>query len=255
MRKFMLLISLLIAFIYPKNVFSEKVSDNEQGFQFFVNPVAGPESASIQIFLINEGKNTLEFEFNNSQFYEIIIVNKKNEVVYQFSKGKSFLQAIQQVMLKPGESKVWIDNLNYNDNNKLMPGKYKVNVQLLARTINGQKPSDPNSLKDQAEMIIPEENPIIKNVSISKKETGYMVTGNARPKLGSLYYSVEDGHHEWIAETNLKIGSNYPKWKNFSFEIMIPKGKYPNHLPLILYLYEKDDKGNIIHTYPKVLEE
>ncbi|WP_442599151.1 BsuPI-related putative proteinase inhibitor [Neobacillus sp. D3-1R] len=254
MKNILIFFSLLMTMIVPNDVFGEKITDNE-GFQFLVNPVTGPEEASIQIFLINEGKNTLEFEFNNSQLYEMTIVNEKNETVYQFSEGKSFLQAIQHIRLKSGETKVWTEDLVYSDHKKLIPGKYKVIAQLLARTINGEKIGDTSSLVDEAEMVIPEKNPVFKNIKISKKNNGFIVSGKARPMLGSLYYLVEDGHHEWIAETEQKIEKSYPKWQDFSFELVIPKEeKYPRQLPLILYLYEKDDKGAIIYSYPKVLK-
>ena len=91
----------------------------------------------------------------------------------------------------------------------------------------------------------------IKNVEITKKNGTYTLTANVRSKLGVIYYVVEDGHHEWVSETKVKIGKTYPKWERIYIELIFPKNKYPDNLPMIVYLYEKDEKGKMLHTFAK----
>lgn len=253
MKKLISLICLLICCLNPVEARGEnKTEDNEKNsFHFFVNPIAGPEEAYIKIILINKGKNKLEFEAPTSQWYDFTITNEKNEIVYVYSKGKFFLQALQKIILNPGESKIWIENLNDQTEKRLIPGKYKVNAKLKATSVNGDSIQEYHSLIDQAVMIVPPENPIIRNVQLIKKNGSIVVSGQARPTLGVLYYVVEDGHDEWISETKMNLEIKHPNWTDFSFEVIF--AQEPEKLPFILYLYEKDKKGNIIHTYPKML--
>ena len=128
-----------------------------------------------------------------------------------------------------------------------------MNVQFKATTLNSEIIKDQSALTHQVEMVVPEQNPIIKNLKVENQDNHYIVSGKARPTTGLLYYLVEDGHHEWVAERELKVKSKYPKWSDFSFELTIQEGKYPDRLPLIISIYEKDNKGNMIHTYQKML--
>jgi hypothetical protein len=252
MRGRIFLICLLLTSIFSSEVYGVAIPENLDGvsFQFFINPVAGPEEVMIEISFINDGEKTIDMEAATSQWYEITILNQKDEIVYQFSEGRSFLQAFQHLSIKPGETKTWIQNIKNIDGTMLAPGKYKVIVQLLPYSINGVTIKG-TKIMDQKEMVVPKENPIIKNVKINKNH----VSGEARPYSGMIYYVVEDGHHEWISETKMNVGKKFPTWGKFTFELKLPKNKKQNKLPLILYLYEKDDKGNIIHSYPKIIKQ
>lgn len=256
MKKIVWLLCMLIGLAISTTAIAEKKSEkvDEISFQFFVNPIAGPEEAFLEIFLINEGTNTLEFEAPTSQWYDITITNQKNEIVYDYSKGRAFLQAFQKIILNPGETQVWMERIYGPSGKHLAPGEYKINAKLKATTINGERITGYHVLMDEAVMTVPPENPIIKNVRINKNDNNMVVSGMARPVSGELYYIVEDGHHEWISETKVKRDFHHPNWSEFSFEFKIQKEKYPDSLPYILYIYEKDDKGTIIHSYPKLLK-
>jgi hypothetical protein len=256
MKKLLVLVSCLLCCVLPSVAIAENQPIKSQGmsFQFFVNPIASPDEVHIELFLTNEGERVLEFEAPTSQWYDFTITNEKNEIVYEYSKGKFFLQAIQRLILKPGETKIWIENVNEHSGKNLKPGTYKINAQFKATTLNGESIKGYHTLMDEAVMVVPPENPIIKNVKVNKAEGSIVVSGKARPTTGTLFYVVEDGHQEWVSETKIKLDSKHSSWGDFSFELNLPDDKNVDPLPFILYIYEKDNKGNIIHAYPKLLD-
>jgi hypothetical protein len=255
MKKLIVLVSFLICCFVPSVTLAEKQPTKPDGmsFQFFINPIASHDEAHIELFLTNEGEKPLEIEAPTSQWYDFTITDEKDNIVYEYSKGKFFLQAIQRMILKPGETKIWIENVVLPSGKSLKPGEYKVNAQFKATTLNGESIKGYHTLTDEAVMVVPPENPIIKNVKINIEEGSMVVSGKARPTSGELYYVVEDGHQEWVKETKIKLDSVHPDWGDFSFKLILPEDNDIDSLPFILYIYEKDVKGNIIHAYPKLL--
>jgi hypothetical protein len=256
MKKLIVLVSFLMWCLIPLIALAEKQPTKSEGtsFQFFINPIASPDEAHIELFLTNEGEKMLEFEAPTSQWYDFTITDEKDEIVFKYSKGKFFLQAIQKLILKPGETKIWIENVTLPSGKNLKTGTYKVNAQFKATTLNGESIKGYHTLIDEAVMVVPPENPIIKNVKVNKAEGSLVVSGQARPTTGAIFYVVEDGHQEWVAETKIELDTKHPSWGDFSFELNLPDDKNIDPLPFILYIYEKDNKGNIIHAYPKLLD-
>jgi Immunoglobulin-like domain of bacterial spore germination len=100
------------------------------------------------------------------------------------------------------------------------------------------------------------ENPVFRNVIVSGEKGNYEVSGEARPIEGVFYYTVEDGHNEFISETARAHQTKFPEWSPFSITVNIDKKKLPVNGSLILNLYERSKKDNsIIHTYPVLLEQ
>ncbi|UQD51387.1 intracellular proteinase inhibitor [Bacillus methanolicus] len=100
------------------------------------------------------------------------------------------------------------------------------------------------------------DNPVFRNVKVSGEKGHYKVSGEARPIKGLFYYSVEDGHNEFISETVRAHKTKFPKWAPFSISIDIDKSKLPVNASLILNLYERSKKDkSIIHSYPVLLEQ
>ncbi len=99
------------------------------------------------------------------------------------------------------------------------------------------------------------ENLFFRNVSVKGKRGKYEVTGEARPATGQFFYTVEDGHHQYVDETKGETKNKYPDWENFKISISLDKKTLPENGVLILNLYERDNKGEIFHLYPVVLEE
>jgi hypothetical protein len=253
MSQIRLLLFIIFVFFNATIALAENNAPKDINFHFFIHPIAGPEEADIELFLINEGDQSLEFEAPTSQWYEISIFNSKNELVYQYSRGRSFLQAFQKLVLKPGEKKVWVESIYKNKEEKLAEGTYKVQAILKAVTLNGEDIANYHILKDEATLVIPPANPIIELVKMDKNEKNIVVSGKARPESGRLYYVVEDGHHEWIPETKIKGDFSSNDWKEFSFDLKMPPVKKQDAIPLILYIYERDEHGVMKHSYPKLI--
>ncbi|MHC0036725.1 BsuPI-related putative proteinase inhibitor [Pseudoneobacillus sp. C159] len=245
MKKILLVLFFVTSLPLVSNVQAE--TNPESQFRFYINPVPDPEETVIEIFLANEGNQILEFEAPTSQWFDFTVTNQDEEIVYHYSHGRSFLQAFQKLILRPGETKKWSVNLSEPHGQKLKPGKYLVKAQLKAISVNGEDLKGYHRLMDQKEMVIPEKNPIIKNVIIKLNGDRLEISGHAKPLRGELFFVVEDGHRELVKESMVKVPGKPSAWGAFFIKVDIPKGSDS----FILYLYEKDKKGNMLHIYPK----
>lgn len=256
MRKVGLMIILLLMAVAPVlAIGEEKESPAKLEYSFYIDPIAGPEKAEFEIVLQNHGSADLSFEFPTSQKYEITVMDSNNQKVYQYSDGKSFAQAFETVTLKPQEKVKWVEGWDYTSAGKRVPeGEYKVNAQLKTTSINGKPIGDKKLLTDTKMMYIPGENPVFKGIVSEGGKGNYKVAGEARPINGKFYYTVEDGHNQLISETEVVPDEKYPQWKPFSLDISIPESKLPQNGAVILNLYERSKNGEIIHTYPVLLE-
>lgn len=256
MRKVSLLIILLLMAVAPAlAIGKEEQAPENMGFSFYIDPVAGPEKAEFELILQNLGNQSISFEFPTSQKYEITVHDANKQKVYQYSEGKAFAQAFETLTLKPQEKVKWRESWDYfQAGRRVKEGEYTVTAQLKATSINGKPVSDKKLLTDIKTMFISEENPVFKGVQAEGKAGVYKIIGEARPIKGRFFYSVEDGHNELIGETAVDSGSQYPQWKPFSIDISIPEDKLPENGSLILNLYERSKDGDIIHSYPVLLE-
>ncbi|MCQ6274344.1 intracellular proteinase inhibitor [Bacillus sp. V3B] len=98
------------------------------------------------------------------------------------------------------------------------------------------------------------ENPIFKDIVASGKKGVYLVTGQVNLEKDEFFYTVEDGHNEYISETPVKVSSNGPTGNSFELAVTIPAEKLPQNGTLILNLYEKSKSGQILNNFPVVLE-
>jgi hypothetical protein len=256
MKKFSLLIILLLMAVAPAlAIGQEKPTPEKSEFSFYIDPIAGPENAEFELTLQNQGNGDLVFEFPTSQKYEIIVMDGQRNKVYQYSEGKAFTQAFEKLALKPHETVKWRESWDFKkDGTRVKEGEYSVNAQLKAISVNGKPVTDKQQLTDQKQMYIPGENPVFKGIQAEGGRGSYKISGEARPIGGKFFYTVEDGHNQLIAETEVVPQSKYPKWHPFSLEVTIPENKLPQNGSLILNLYERSKEGEIIHTYPVLLE-
>ncbi|WP_102261826.1 BsuPI-related putative proteinase inhibitor [Mesobacillus jeotgali] len=256
MRKVTLLIILLLMAVAPVlAIGEEKQTPANLEYSFYIDPLAGPDKAEFEIVLQNQGNTELSFEFPTSQKYEITVFDANKKKVYQYSEGKSFTQAFETLTLKPQGKMKWMESWDYSTAGKRVPeGEYTVTAQLKATSINGKPVGDKKPLTDTKTMYIPGENPVFNGVVSEGNKGNYIIKGEARPINGKFFYTVEDGHNQLIPETEVAPGAKYPKWKPFSLEISIPESKLPQNGSVILNLYERGKDGEIIHTYPVLLE-
>lgn len=254
MKKLIPVLFFIFAFA-PGLVSGEETKLNPKDIAFFVDPVPGPERLEFEISLKNHSQSPAKIVFPSSQKFEIIVENKKGEEVYRFSKDKFFTQALEGLELKANESMTWTDQWNYmKDGKRVEEGEYIVKAELKATKVNGVPLQQ--RFFDSKQTYIPKEHPAIKNVKVQGSKGNYTVTGKARPLAGKLFYTVEDGHNELVAETAKQTKTKYPDWSEFAIEVKLPENKLPENGTLILNLYEREQKENkIIHVYPVVLEK
>lgn len=256
MRKVSLLIILLLIAVAPAlAIGDENRTTGKSEFSFYIDPIAGPETVLFELVLQNMGNTDLAFEFPTSQKYEITVMDGNKQKVYQYSAGKSFAQAFETVTLKPQEKMKWRENWDYTARGSRVPeGEYTVTAQVKAIGVNGKPVKDKNLLTDTKTMYIPGENPVFKNIQSEGSKGVYKISGEVRPINGKFYYSVEDGHNQLVADTEVNPNAKYPEWQSFTIDITIPESKLPQNGSVILNLYERSKDGAIIHTYPVLLE-
>ncbi|WP_282171872.1 BsuPI-related putative proteinase inhibitor [Cytobacillus firmus] len=244
-----LLAAAVIILTMPMQSFEASIK--EMPFDFNVMPKAGQETLKIDLLLRNKANYPLSFEFGSSQFYEVEIFSQEGEKVYSSSEGKSFLQAIQTIAFKPYESKVWEEQWDYRHKGKrVQEGEYIVKARLLASNLNGKKlETKPES---EASVYIPGQNPSFSQAKVTGRNGEYIILFKARPKSGKLWYSVEDGHNELQSEKTILASSN--DWKSFRIKISLTSENIPENGTVVLHLYEKDEDGDIMNSYPVILE-
>jgi hypothetical protein len=219
-------------------------------FQFYIVPTAGPESAEFELSLKNDGEIPLNFEFPTSQLFEISVQNSKGEEVFLYSKDRFFLQAFQKIRIEPQKTFHRAVRWNYQFNGKRVPeGEYTVNVTFKPTRLNDEPIKNRENLSVTQKMFIPTKNPLFHHVNIEGTKGHYLVKGEAQSS--KFFYSVEDGHFEYVGEKQLYLTEKRP---SFQIEIQIPAEKLPKKGSLILYLYERNQENKMIHSYPVILE-
>jgi hypothetical protein len=228
---------------------------NELDYRFYVIPTAGPEWAELEIVIENNGNIPLHFEFPTSQLFEITITDQSGKEVYVYSKGRYFLQAFQTVSIEPHQSFKRVEKWDYRFRGKRVPpGEYKVNVTLRPASLNDKPVQDRTKLITVQKLYVPEENQTFRHVKIAGNSGEYVITGEAKTKSGVFFYSVEDGHNFYLQEKENKLATADSDWKPFNLQIKLSKEKLPANGSLILNLYEKDNRGVSLHSYPVILE-
>lgn len=64
------------------------------------------ETVEITLKLTNQGRSKVAFEFNNGQMYDFALI-KGGQVVWQWSHGRVFVQALTTLSFEPGEVRIF----------------------------------------------------------------------------------------------------------------------------------------------------
>ncbi|MGG3563483.1 BsuPI-related putative proteinase inhibitor [Neobacillus rhizosphaerae] len=229
---------------------------NELDYRFYVIPTAGSERVDFEIVVENTGEIPLHFEFPTSQLVEITITDQSGKEVYVYSKGRYFLQAFQTVSIEPHQTFRRVEKWNYQfKGGRVPPGEYTVHTTFRPIRINDKPITNRTKLTNSQKFQVPEENHVFRQVKVSGTKGNYVVTGEANVNNRQLYYSVEDGHTEFIPETKLLVSSDKGEWRPFKLEVHLPNEKLPANGSLLLNLYDRSRDGKITHTYPAILEQ
>ena len=98
------------------------------------------------------------------------------------------------------------------------------------------------------------ENPVFKDITVSKKNGKYLITGKVKGGKHSFCYRVEDGHDELVSDTVVPIESlSDATWSIFKIELTIETKKWPKNDEVFLILYHKDEAGHVFSDYQMVL--
>ncbi|MDG6219472.1 MAG: BsuPI-related putative proteinase inhibitor [Candidatus Thermoplasmatota archaeon] len=77
------------------------MSTDKHSYQWIVEPV------TVTVTVKNNGSSSVNLTFPTSQLYDIIIKNKRDSEIYQWSDNKYFIQVITEIPLQPGEAMNW----------------------------------------------------------------------------------------------------------------------------------------------------
>ncbi|MDQ6596516.1 hypothetical protein E2K98_26405 [Bacillus salipaludis] len=253
-----LLCIFLLFFSFHTNTFANGNERNvsDSAFTFNVIPSAGPEAVEFEFLLKNEGEIPLNLEFPTSQLFDITVTDKSGNEVYRYSKGRYFLQAFQTIKIEPKTSYKRIAVWDYMVDGKRVPaGEYNAHITLKPVSLNEEPISNREKLTIHKTIIIPEENPVFRHVKVAGNRGKYKIMGETKPSKGNFYYTVEDGHREFVKETQINIGQKTEVWKPFTIQVQISETKLPEHGSFILFLYERDHENKIMNSFPVVLEK
>lgn len=125
---------------------TETISEGEQGGEE-VSTLATSlkvdkeeDKLAFTLSLTNKGNETVTLEFPTGQLFDFIVVNEKSEVVYKYSEGMMFTQAIVQKNLGPNETMTFTDEWDLMvDGERVPPGRYRVLGELPIMTVNGSE--------------------------------------------------------------------------------------------------------------------
>lgn len=228
-----------------------------QSLETSVDIQATSDSAEFFIKVKNTGDEDVILTFTSGQTFEVVVVDENNNEVYRFSTDKMFTMALQDVLIKAGEERVWKDKWRYlnQDGQRVNPGDYKAIVSVVASKLNGN-PIRKDKLRAVKEFTIPAQSTAFRNVTVSGKDGEYVVRGEARVHEATFFYAVEDGHDYIIKETVKTAKEGAPTWSQFEFEVNVPKEKFPTNGVLLLVLYERSAKDDsIVNTHQIILQE
>ncbi|WP_052504433.1 BsuPI-related putative proteinase inhibitor [Rossellomorea aquimaris] len=234
-----ILISSLMLFCLPSSMKAEKTP-----LTFTVTAFPGEEGSEIQLLLYNNSEGDKNITFNTSQMFDFTIKNNAGKVVYHYSQGKSFLQALQTISLKKGETKIWKEIWDYKQEGKRVPeGRYTIEAWLMGEDISGFD----HPLRAEYSFTVPKENQSFRAVKVREVKGRFTIQGQARVSDGSFYYYVEDGHRVLLKETLFKVNKESPNWTDFTIILPELTGSTDK---FFLSLYERDNEdGKILHRY------
>ncbi|MFC0189681.1 BsuPI-related putative proteinase inhibitor [Fictibacillus aquaticus] len=87
-----------------------------------------PGQVLLRYELKNQTEQVKELHFTSGKRYDYTITDKEGNVVYEFSKEHMFMQVLNKVTIKQGDS--YVQDIMIKN---LPPGKYKVEVWLTAK--------------------------------------------------------------------------------------------------------------------------
>jgi len=116
---------------------------DEVEFTLIVSPIdSSNETVNMELHIENKSAKVKRLTFNSAQKYDFHIINSDGEEVWRWSRGKSFIQIMEDIQVPAGVKIAFIEKTSVKD---LSSGIY---------TVNGKVMTSPESvsLKDQLEI-------------------------------------------------------------------------------------------------------
>ncbi len=190
--------------------------------------------------LTNKNENTVDLMFTSGQQFEIKLY-QADKIVYQYSEGQMFTQAIVEESLAPGEMKNWTESWEMSQS--LDPGEYEVEMTLIPAEVNGQE-IDGEPLQQTISITLEEmeddnstDGPF-RSVKAEGANGEYTVTGEVDTSVGVTYYEVEDGHNYLVEQTEIPVEGD--GWQEFEINVSIAEELLPQNGAVVMLLYTED---------------
>ncbi|MEI5906508.1 BsuPI-related putative proteinase inhibitor [Bacillus spongiae] len=237
-----------ISFILVNSINVRAVSGQKVVWK--VEPTVVGDEVKINLSLHNNSSREVLFQFATNKMYDYVILHDGKREVYRYSLNKKFSKSDHTLKIMPGQTKVWTSI--WKNETPVHSGLYKIKARFLPTK------TDPNIVFEKIadnQFILSNGNEVFRNIKIKQLEKGkYRVKGEARTREGSFYYSVDDGHHELMGETLVKVNKKEPNWSKFSFNLTVKNLKHTNKHILTLYERNQND-GTFLHQYSILLKK
>lgn len=251
----MRIIICIILLYFPLMIKADANGVKPLDYKFLLSAFPDPEKVEFELVLKNDGDVPLHFEFPTSQLYEITITDQTGHQVFALSRGRYYLQAFQTISIEPHQTRKWKEKWNYQLNGeRVQPGDYNVTAVFKPVKLNNKPIPSRINLTSRINILVPPENTAFRGVKVSGTNGEYVVTGEARSESGIFFYSVEDGHLQFIKERLVHLEAKKGEWEPFTVKVRISKDILPRNGTLILDLYERGLNGKISNIYPAILE-
>ncbi|WP_078430302.1 BsuPI-related putative proteinase inhibitor [Alkalihalobacterium alkalinitrilicum] len=98
------------------------------------------DQLAFTISLTNKGTEEVSLQFPTGQLFDFMVATEKSEVVYKYSEGMMFTQAIVEKQLGPNETITFTDEWDLTfDGERVPAGSYRVIGELPIMTVNGNE--------------------------------------------------------------------------------------------------------------------
>ena len=178
------------------------------------------DKAVFELSLHNKSTALVNLPFSTTQEFEISVKDEQGKEVYRYSIDQSFLTALQNVPLNPGEALTWQEEWDYTTNGQLVEnGKYTAAAAItlhMDEFIHAPMITDSMITATQAftidlEQANPRQEDVFRQVEISGGYGQYTVTGEARVFEAMFGYAVSDGHVYYV-EDHVMADKGAPDW-------------------------------------------
>ena len=243
MKKILFLAFLLLFITSACGGSKEGKIDNKGQVTSQLNPLLSIQQRNDGIDFLavieNQSNHTVTLSFDTSKMFDVTVLDSANKEVFRHSKGKKYLEEIEEVQIKSGSSHIWKTKWKLPAV-KRKAGIYKVKAVFLPKKISPGTVKTEN-LKVDETLILQSgmgemKNNSFRNLHVTGRDGKYKVSGEARVFEAAFSYIVTDGHDVYI-ENHEQTAQGAPAWAPFSFDINLSEDDLPVNGTLMVELF------------------